>query len=1112
MKWKDVRLKISDGQRKTLKELGSKFAEQIFENLGLPTDDVLMPIRTELSNVINTNPEVKAIIKAAIATDTHYVLRLIDYDNKILNLPWSLAIEFDTSAQIGDIENLHILKTPAAIKDKNYPNFIPNIAAPLKILIMISSPIDLNYKLRLSHEEEEYETLKAFEPLLKTGHVQIDYTDDGSIEALKAKIETNQYHILHFSGHGGFENNKGHLYLENHYTLKGELVNEDDFAWAVNSNSSYKIPLVVLSSANTAQGTSEQRPGGMTGKLLNIGIPSVVSMGMPIFDKLAIFFTTKLYQEISDKQLILEAFTTALKRLKDYEKKLYADENQFNHVPKQWLIPNLYVSREVEHIVNWNSAPVSLKLSNYQYVTEGKQISLAHKAGFMFVGRRAEKAKVFEPFFKNTPIMLKGQGGVGKSTMAEYMVQRAITKNPAKTIPVIITDKVRSIDDVLKVIESAMLKTGSKDMLTATIQSKSIPEAILRVDAVLRVFATDFDPVLVFDNLETFQYVSTGLFKTEYNDIYEVIKHLCSEKIVQLVLTGRYVIPGLANLIEVNLNNIGFNDYWKKCQYLELFEIHHELNKKFYLDTIFDKQEAEFVDLVRFLYDNLGGNFRALEFFNEIYKEKKLEITESLKTIIGMKNVLSAAVSDVRSEMALNLVFNELLKLINVEQRRVLYLLSNFRIPVQMKALTDQPEGADIADLEYLGNLTLIEISTVKTNDTEAIKYYFVTPIIADLLKDHDGQNAVNVAFSNEAAGDYYDDVVNNFGGGLTEHEEAFYHYHKAEVKDKINEIGNRLVNYYYNSSLFATAFHYCKAIYELLGLESDPIVLSYMSIILQLYGDIDGALEIYLEVEKIARATGDKQGEGATLSNIGEIYRAKGDYDSAFKYMLESLKITREIGDKKGDSITLNNISQIYDAKGDYDSALKYLLESLKIIRELGDKKGDSITLNNISQIYMARGDYDSALKYLLESLKITREIGDRKQESVTLNNIGQIYHARGDYDTELKYSLESLKITREIGDKKGEGVTLNNIAGIYNAKGDYDSALQYLLDSLKIRKEIGDTLGVANALFNLAMLYAETGKQNEALQCILEVVEINKTLKNYEVSQALKGAGIEC
>ncbi|MBF0466768.1 MAG: CHAT domain-containing protein [Nitrospirae bacterium] len=279
MQWKDVTLDISAEQRTKLKELGSQFNEAM-ENHGIVNDKILDPLKDELSNVIAANPDVKTILKDAVETGNHYVLRLLDDDNEILNLPWPLAVESDTKTRLGDIETLHLLKTPAKISDKNCADFTPHVAAPLKILIMISSPLDLELKERLSYEKEEGDILKAFEPLLKTGHVQIDYTDDGSLDALKAKIETNQYHILHFSGHGvfkegkkdkdgkKFENDKGYLQLENHYTLKGELTDEDKFAKAINFNPDYKIPLVVLSSCQTVQGGSEKILSGINQQTL----------------------------------------------------------------------------------------------------------------------------------------------------------------------------------------------------------------------------------------------------------------------------------------------------------------------------------------------------------------------------------------------------------------------------------------------------------------------------------------------------------------------------------------------------------------------------------------------------------------------------------------------------------------------------------------------------------------------------------------------------------------------------------------------------------------------------------------------------------------------------
>ncbi|MEO5356714.1 MAG: hypothetical protein H7844_05375, partial [Nitrospirae bacterium YQR-1] len=128
MPWISVTLNISNEQRSNLKELGLQFAEEM-ESRGRADKKTLEPLKEELSYIINANSEVKAIVKDALATGNHYALRLIDSDSEILNLPWSMAEESETDTPLGSIESLHILKTPAAVIDKNLSDFTPHIVS-----------------------------------------------------------------------------------------------------------------------------------------------------------------------------------------------------------------------------------------------------------------------------------------------------------------------------------------------------------------------------------------------------------------------------------------------------------------------------------------------------------------------------------------------------------------------------------------------------------------------------------------------------------------------------------------------------------------------------------------------------------------------------------------------------------------------------------------------------------------------------------------------------------------------------------------------------------------------------------------------------------------------
>jgi tetratricopeptide (TPR) repeat protein len=176
-------------------------------------------------------------------------------------------------------------------------------------------------------------------------------------------------------------------------------------------------------------------------------------------------------------------------------------------------------------------------------------------------------------------------------------------------------------------------------------------------------------------------------------------------------------------------------------------------------------------------------------------------------------------------------------------------------------------------------------------------------------------------------------------------------------------------------------------------------------------------ALTLYEQSLSISREIGDKEGEGATLSNIGEIYRARGDKAKSLQYYEQSLTIFREIGGKEGEGAMLNNIGEIYRTQGDYAVALTYLEPSLVISQEIGDKVGEGTTLNNIGLIYDARGDCTAAMKYLEQNLILFREIGDKRGEAVTSWNIGLTYAEQGDLKQAQAYISRAVELAEEIG-----------------------------------------------------------------------------------------------
>ena len=81
----------------------------------------------------------------------------------------------------------------------------------------------------------------------------------------------------------------------------------------------------------------------------------------------------------------------------------------------------------------------------------------------------------------------------------------------------------------------------------------------------------------------------------------------------------------------------------------------------------------------------------------------------------------------------------------------------------------------------------------------------------------------------------------------------------------------------------------------------------------------------------------GDRQGEAASLNNLGIIAETRGDLAEAEKLYRESLAIKREIGNRIGEAASLNNLGNIASANGNMDERHRCYTEAVRIQREIG-------------------------------------------------------------------------------------------------------------------------------------------------------------------------------
>ena len=214
-----------------------------------------------------------------------------------------------------------------------------------------------------------------------------------------------------------------------------------------------------------------------------------------------------------------------------------------------------------------------------------------------------------------------------------------------------------------------------------------------------------------------------------------------------------------------------------------------------------------------------------------------------------------------------------------------------------------------------------------------------------------------------------------------------------------------------------------------------------------------------WLEIALAAtRRLQHRQGEGATLGNLGLAYADLGETRRAIEFYEQALVIDREIGDRRGEGTNLGNLGLAYENLGETRRAIEFYEQALLIDREIGDRRGEGTDLGNLGLAYVGLGEIRHAIQLFEQQLVIVRDIGDRRGEGTALGNLGVAYKNLGETRHAIQFYEQYLAIAREIGDRRGEGNALWNMSLALNHLGERTQAIRHAEQAFTIYVQIDD------------------------------------------------------
>ena len=185
------------------------------------------------------------------------------------------------------------------------------IRPPLRILTIVSAPTDIP---EIDGEKEWGKLKDELDGLVRDGMVQLDRLETGTLAELLPPLRQNEYHVLHFIGHGGYdeEAHDGALAFEDE-DRNTRLVTGRDLMQMISGHRSLR--LVVLNACEGARSASDDPFGGVAQALVRRGIPAVVAMQFEISDPAALVFSPSFYQAIAQGRPVDVATVEARKTM-----------------------------------------------------------------------------------------------------------------------------------------------------------------------------------------------------------------------------------------------------------------------------------------------------------------------------------------------------------------------------------------------------------------------------------------------------------------------------------------------------------------------------------------------------------------------------------------------------------------------------------------------------------------------------------------------------------------------------------------------------------------------------------------------------------------------------
>ena len=957
-------------------------------------------------------------------------------------IPWELCYDPEYPIHLGADSLCSVVR-----RDQKSTHQYEKIDYPLKVLVIVSSPMDLEEKGEYPPDPDEIiKLMEPLTPLVDKGEIQLDFLERASVKCIQDKLKEG-YHIVHFVGHGVYnhEDKKGYLLIEdknrNTKKLEGRGVAQ---LFGVNPPQ-----LMIFSSCESSP---------LVPFLLTRKIPAVLAMLYTVLLRVATQFMERFYSLLVEGDSVVQAVSTA-------RNAVLLEEGEGS---TGWFTPVLYVRSADVLKINTISEVV---IPEPEVVTRVDMIKDLIGVE-TFVGRRKDLWLIEKALLEDDMklVVITGIGGIGKNALASKFVRRH--KNRFKAVfATKIGDPKMGVEEILGLLDHFLMENGDK----------RLHDVIGKVDLNVKLERLNYclkdSYLIVLDNFELL--LKGGKIVDESVEAF-LRAVLFGDHSSKIIITSRYPFTfqdekagGLIRYVDL-----------KELSSQAAMQLLEQLGIKGYM-------------MRKLIHKKIGGNPQFLEFFVNLARKRSVE-------------GLLRDVTPVREKIG-EWLLHELVGLLTEEEYTVLKKMSVFRSKVERSVLGLLGVSGEVMDKLVHYSLVKVEhgysfmhqgikmyVYAFLSDDEkvkahkEAAKYYetLFTMWKGDIPDILDWYYHLVNSGQYEKAGELVIDLAKPFiregrwellRALLTKTVNTTEGKTKAAGMHGLGIVFQSLGAYEKAETLYRKSLEIVKRLEDEKGIARS---LHHLGMIHQLQGEYEEAEKLYRKSLEIVKRLEDEKGIARSLHQLGIIYEEYEEYEKAETLYKESLEIVKRLEDNQGIAASLHQLGWIHQMRGEHEKAETLYRKSLEIAQNLKDRQGIAASLHHLGIIHEEWGAFEKAETLYRESLEIAQRLRDKEGIARSLHQLGVIHQLRGEYEEAEKLYKESLKIKRILKDKEGIARSLHQLGIVHQLRGEYEEAEKLYKESLDIAQNLKDEKGVTASLHRLGMIHEAQGEYKEAME----------------------------